>query len=324
VLCGGKAHTVGPEEAHALADRIPAASLERYPDAGHLVVLKRAQQITAAVIRFTLESSTAFSDPPITSRRNHALKTHPSALLRPNLHRSVSRAWASPRPLEGVACGGGTPARFLVEVTLASVAGCRASGTLDDEFRALAASSSLSGHDEEVHSMATFVLIHGAGDVGWYWHLVEAELRRRGHDVAAPDLPCDDNAASLDDYADTVVDAIGGRGNLVVAGHSYGGFTAPLVADRVPVDVLDLVAGMVPAPGESPAEWWKNTGHVDACKLSATAGRPAATTRSSTSTTTCLALSPKKHSAKNAVNPRPPTTPHGRSPRGRTCRQGSC
>ena len=28
--------------------------------------------------------------------------------------------------------------------------------------------------------MATFALIHGAGDVGWYWHLVEAELRRAG------------------------------------------------------------------------------------------------------------------------------------------------
>jgi len=27
--------------------------------------------------------------------------------------------------------------------------------------------------------VATFVLIHGAGDVGWYWHLVEAELRAR-------------------------------------------------------------------------------------------------------------------------------------------------
>jgi len=24
--------------------------------------------------------------------------------------------------------------------------------------------------------MATFVLIHGAGDTGWYWHLTEAEL----------------------------------------------------------------------------------------------------------------------------------------------------
>ncbi len=37
--------------------------------------------------------------------------------------------------------------------------------------------------------MSTFVLIHGAGDVGWYWHRVEAELRARGHDVVAPDLP---------------------------------------------------------------------------------------------------------------------------------------
>jgi hypothetical protein len=34
--------------------------------------------------------------------------------------------------------------------------------------------------------MATFVLIHGAGDVGWYWHLLEAELRARGHDTVAP------------------------------------------------------------------------------------------------------------------------------------------
>jgi hypothetical protein len=25
--------------------------------------------------------------------------------------------------------------------------------------------------------MATFVLIHGAGDAGWYWHLAEAELQ---------------------------------------------------------------------------------------------------------------------------------------------------
>jgi hypothetical protein len=61
--------------------------------------------------------------------------------------------------------------------------------------------------------MATFALIHGAGDVGWYWHLVERELRRHAHDVVAPELPCDDDAASLDDYADAVVDAIGGRGN---------------------------------------------------------------------------------------------------------------
>jgi pimeloyl-ACP methyl ester carboxylesterase len=107
--------------------------------------------------------------------------------------------------------------------------------------------------------MATFALIHGAGDVGWYWHLVERELRQRGHDVVAPDLPCDDGTATLRDYAEVVVDAIGDRRNVVVVSQSYGAFTAPLVADRCSIDALVLVAGMVPAPGESPAEWWTNT-----------------------------------------------------------------
>jgi pimeloyl-ACP methyl ester carboxylesterase len=114
--------------------------------------------------------------------------------------------------------------------------------------------------------MATFVLIHGAGDVGWYWHLVEAELRRRGHDVVAPDLPCDDDAAGLPEYADTVVDAIGGRNDLVVVAQSFGGFTAPLVADRLPVDALVLVTGMIPAPGERAEDWFANTGYPKAVR----------------------------------------------------------
>lgn len=58
-------------------------------------------------------------------------------------------------------------------------------------------------------TIATYALIHGAGDVGWYWHLVEAELRERGHDVVAPDLPCDDDSDGLPEYADAVVEAIG-------------------------------------------------------------------------------------------------------------------
>jgi pimeloyl-ACP methyl ester carboxylesterase len=99
--------------------------------------------------------------------------------------------------------------------------------------------------------MATFALIHGGGDVGWYWHLVERELRERGHDVVAPDLPCDDDTAGLRDYTDAVVGAIGDRGDLVVVGTSFGGFTAPLVADRLPVDVLVLVTAMVPDPGRT-------------------------------------------------------------------------
>jgi pimeloyl-ACP methyl ester carboxylesterase len=117
--------------------------------------------------------------------------------------------------------------------------------------------------------MSTFALIHGAGDAGWSWHLVEAGLRNRGHDTVAPDLPGDDESATLTDYVDTVVDAVGaagGRGGLVVVGHSFGGFTAPLVAARLPVDVLVLIAAMIPVPGEAPRDWWSNSGYREAVR----------------------------------------------------------
>jgi hypothetical protein len=58
--------------------------------------------------------------------------------------------------------------------------------------------------------MTTYALIHGAGDVGWYWHLVEAELRRRGHETISMDLPVEDDSAGLLEYARAVVTAIGG------------------------------------------------------------------------------------------------------------------
>jgi pimeloyl-ACP methyl ester carboxylesterase len=86
--------------------------------------------------------------------------------------------------------------------------------------------------------VSTFALIHGAGDVGWYWHLVEAELRSRGQGAVAPDLPADDDSLGLNDYADAMVEAVGDRRNLVVVGQSFGAFTAPLVADRLQADAL--------------------------------------------------------------------------------------
>ena len=117
--------------------------------------------------------------------------------------------------------------------------------------------------------MSTFVLIHGAGDVGWSWHLVERELRALGHDTVAPDLPCDDDRAGLNEYADTVIKAIGDRTRLVVVGQSYGGFTAPLIADRRPIDLLVLVAAMVPSPGEAAKDYLKNTGYDAAIRKQA-------------------------------------------------------
>jgi pimeloyl-ACP methyl ester carboxylesterase len=112
--------------------------------------------------------------------------------------------------------------------------------------------------------MATYVLIPGAGGDAWYWHLLEPELRGRGHDVVAADLPANDDSAGLAEYAGAVVEAIGDRTGIVLVAQSLGGFTAPLVCERVPVDLLVMLNAMVPSPGESAGEWWTNTGHAKA------------------------------------------------------------
>lgn len=124
--------------------------------------------------------------------------------------------------------------------------------------------------------MATYVLIHGAGSDSWYWHLVAPELRARGHEVIAPDLPVADDSAGLEEYADVVVAAIGSATkDVILVAQSMAGFTAPLVCQRVKVDLLVLLAAMVPAPGESPGEWWANTGQEQAAREQAERdGRP--------------------------------------------------
>ena len=114
--------------------------------------------------------------------------------------------------------------------------------------------------------MTTHVLIHGAGDSGASWDLVAKELRNRGDDVVAPDLPCDDESAGLAEYTAAVTEAVGRRNDVVVVAHSLGGFTAPLVCDRLPAGLLVLVAAMVPAPGERATDWWGNTGLAEAAR----------------------------------------------------------
>jgi pimeloyl-ACP methyl ester carboxylesterase len=42
------------------------------------------------------------------------------------------------------------------------------------------------------------------------------------------------------------------------------GFTAPMVCERLSVDLLVLLNAMVPKPGESPGDWWSVTGHARA------------------------------------------------------------
>ena len=120
--------------------------------------------------------------------------------------------------------------------------------------------------------MRTFVLIPGAGGVAWYWHRVVPLLQEAGNEAIAVDLPADDEHAGLPEYTREVVNAIGDRLDVVIVAQSLGGFTAPLVAAKVPVRALVFVNAMIPMPGETPGAWWDNTGSLQAREAAAQQG----------------------------------------------------
>jgi pimeloyl-ACP methyl ester carboxylesterase len=120
--------------------------------------------------------------------------------------------------------------------------------------------------------MSLFVMVPGAGGAAWYWHRVVPELRARGHEAVAVDLPGADESAGLPEYAEAVAAAAGGHRDVVLVAQSMGGFTAPAVCARTPVRLLVLVNAMIPQPGETPGEWWGNTGWETARVAAAAAG----------------------------------------------------
>jgi pimeloyl-ACP methyl ester carboxylesterase len=108
--------------------------------------------------------------------------------------------------------------------------------------------------------MATYGLVPGAGGDDWFWHRIVPELAARGHDVVAVALPAADESAGWAEYADAITRAIGNRTGLVLVAQSLAGFSAPLVCERRPVDLLVLLNAMIPRPSETGGEWWSNTG----------------------------------------------------------------
>ncbi len=114
-----------------------------------------------------------------------------------------------------------------------------------------------------------YLLVPGAGGSAWYWSRVVLLLESAGHDAIAVDLPGEDESAGLAEYTDIVAAAAAGSQDVVLVAQSMGGFTAPLVCERICVRELVLVNAMIPTPGETAGQWW---GDVD----SATAQRPEA------------------------------------------------
>jgi pimeloyl-ACP methyl ester carboxylesterase len=108
--------------------------------------------------------------------------------------------------------------------------------------------------------MATYALIPGGGGDPWEWHRLVPELQARGQEAIAMRLPTEDDNAGWSEYADAVVEALRGRTKVIVVGESMGGFTAPIVCTRRPVDLLVLLNAMIPLSGETFNAWWSDTG----------------------------------------------------------------
>jgi pimeloyl-ACP methyl ester carboxylesterase len=112
----------------------------------------------------------------------------------------------------------------------------------------------------EISTMTTYVLIPGAGGEAWSWHRLVPALERRGHTAIPVDLPAGDKDSGWAEYADAVAAAASGRGPVTLVAASMGGFTAPLLAGRLPVERIVLLNAMIPAPGETGGTWWDNVG----------------------------------------------------------------
>jgi pimeloyl-ACP methyl ester carboxylesterase len=109
--------------------------------------------------------------------------------------------------------------------------------------------------------MASLVLVHGAmgGAVSWRW--LEPVLRQRGHEVYAPSLTgLGDRAhlggphVNLSTHIQDITSLIESRDlhEVILVGHSYGGFVVSGVADLVPERIAHLVLldALLPEDGQ--------------------------------------------------------------------------
>ncbi len=113
--------------------------------------------------------------------------------------------------------------------------------------------------------MADFILVPGAGGIATpYWHRVSTKLERAGHSAFPIDLPGSSPDVGLPEYSAMVAGAIQGTADPVVVAQSLGAFAAVMACSQVQARRLVLVNAMVPAPGETPGDWWGATGAVTA------------------------------------------------------------
>jgi pimeloyl-ACP methyl ester carboxylesterase len=100
--------------------------------------------------------------------------------------------------------------------------------------------------------VSVFSLVHGGQHGAWCWAFVMSELRRRGHEAIAVDLPIEDPTAGAARYAEVVAASLQDAGDdVIIVGHSLGGLTIPIVASMRPARRLVFVCAGYPEPGRS-------------------------------------------------------------------------
>jgi hypothetical protein len=129
------------------------------------------------------------------------------------------------------------------------------------------------GYEPKGAIVSDFILVPGAGGIATpYWRLVSAQLRRAGHRALPVDLPGASPGEGLAEYAVLVAGAIEDCVEPVVVAQSMGGFSAVMACGRARPRGRVLVNAMVPAPGETPGEWWEARGGIDARVAAAKSG----------------------------------------------------
>lgn len=110
--------------------------------------------------------------------------------------------------------------------------------------------------------MSQYVLVHGAWLGGWCWGRVAKQLRAAGHDVFAPSLTgLGDRShllsaeVNLSTHIDDICNIIAWEdlNDVILCGHSYGGFVITGVADKLMnrISALYYLDALIPEDGQS-------------------------------------------------------------------------